>query len=125
MKQKITFISIICLAFFASCTPGRSLFTGGTVTLGMSIEEFTAKFGKPLTQSIFVNENGAHCEELVYSEDIFHNEQMRINSRFLFVDGKLVSQTQDEDFHYKMERERAKEREFIREEIKKAQEKKE
>lgn len=125
MKQKITFISIILLAFFASCGSLSSKFTRGGIALGMSIEDFTAKFGKPLTQSIFMNEDGAHCEELVYSEDIFHNEQRRINSRFLFVNGKLVSQTQDEDSHYKIEREREKEREFIREEIQKAQAKKE
>lgn len=124
MKPKTAILSVICLLFITSCVAKRSQFTTATSTLGMTTEEFVAKFGQPLTRSVFINDAGERCEELVYSEEIFDNELMRIRSLFLFVDGKLVSQHQEEDIHYKMKKEREEMREFIREEIGKGREKK-
>ncbi len=86
--------------------------------LGMTKQAFIDAYGVPLRQNIFYDENSSYCEELIYRELINNSgEERAINSIFLFRDGKLDSQFQEDDREYQHKLERLREQQLIKDRI--------
>lgn len=129
MKPTIQlFFTLLSLAFLTSCSAFKgtysSRFVGNSPQLGMEKSAFVAMYGSPLRQNAFYDENNVPCEELIYREEIEHGggtftqgEYRALNSVFLFKNGKLVSQFQEDDREYQFQLERARERRLIEERI--------
>lgn len=111
-----------------SCAAWRSPYASRFVTdpphLGIDKEQFVGVYGAPFRQNVFYDENNVYCEELIYREEIEHGgttfiqgEQRAVNSIFLFKDGELVSQFQEDDADYQLQLERNRERRLIQEQI--------
>ena len=118
---------IFLFAISTACGTGRpaaSRFVEHSPQLGINKESFIGTYGNPYRQNVFYDEEGAFCEELIYRELIqlgettfSLGEPRAINSVFLFRDGKLVSQIQEDDMEYQHQLERARERRLIKEGI--------
>ncbi len=125
--MKFKYLIIVVLAFiFTSCLsslPTTSRFVAQSPNIGMNIKEFVAFYGAPLNYSKFYDEANDYCEELRYRERIhlgqgFYGSEIRaINTVFLFKNGKLVSQYQEDDLEYQRQLERDEERALIRKQI--------
>lgn len=120
--------TILMLAMITSCAafrnPYSSRFVDNAPQLGMAKPDFVAIYGSPFRQNVFYDENNAYCEELIYREEIEHRggtfvqgEPRALNSIFLFRNGKLVSQFQEDDEEYQFQLERARERQLMKERI--------
>lgn len=101
-----------------------SRFVENAPQLGMAKADFVAMYGTPLRQNTFYDENNVYCEELIYRERIDHDggtfvqgELRAINSIFLFRNGRLESQFQEDDQEYQFQLEKARERRLIQESI--------
>lgn len=119
---------VLLIAILASCGVFRSAYSSRFVDnapqLGMTKSDFVAMYGSPFRQNVFYDEDGVYCEELIYREEIEHGgstfvqgEHRALNSIFLFKNGKLVSQFQEDDEEYQYQLERARERRLIQEGI--------
>ncbi len=126
MKTINKYIVILgSLFILASCQvyPTSSRFTMQPPKMGITIEQFVAQFGVPLKQDKYYDNNNNYFEELMYREYINGNQLQynydirAINSFFLFKNGKLISQHQEDDFEYQKQREREEDREMIRKQI--------
>lgn len=127
MKQKNTLLLIALSALLISCGsifPTTSRFVAQTPHIGMDKETFVATYGAPFRQNVYYDDNNAYCEELLYRERIEHGattyasgELRVVNSIFLFREGKLVSQFQEDDDEFQILLERDKERRLIKESI--------
>ena len=128
-RNHIITCAILCgIAFLvSSCgliAPFSSRFVDVAPELGMSKEKFLSIYGTPLRQNIFYDEDNTYCEELIYRERIEYDarwysrgEERAINSIFLFRQGKLVSQFQEDDVEYQHRLERMREQQLIEERI--------
>lgn len=132
-NMKTNYFSAFLLLFsiMTSCgtLPHYSRFSQSPPQLGTDKANFLDTYGPPFRFSNFYNEDGFLCEELIYRETINHGgtgivvgELRAVNSIFLFVEGELVSQFQEDDISFLEERERDKERELIEKRIKIEQE---
>lgn len=128
MKKNIFFISFVLLIFVSSCDSLRlsnsSRFVLNAPQLGMNKADFVSIYGAPFRQNVFYDEQNVYCEELVYREEIEHGgnafrtgEFHALNSIFLFKNGKLVSQFQEDDVEYQIKLEKQREQNLIREKI--------
>ncbi len=120
MKSKtiLTFISLVLVFILQSCGIGISRFVKNAPRLGMTKQAFIDAYGVPLRQNIFYDENSSYCEELIYRELINNSgEERAINSIFLFRDGKLDSQFQEDDREYQHKLERLREQQLIKDRI--------
>lgn len=125
--KKSLFI-IIVLSLLSACgavRPAASLFVLNSPKLGIDKETFIAQYGAPYRLSTFYDDNGVLCEELIYREIIEHGQTTHlrgeiraINSFFLFRNGELVSQHQEDDIEYQIKLDRERERQLIQEKIK-------
>lgn len=122
----LPFVALLLL--MTSCAAWRSPYASRFVTdppgLGMDKDQFVGIYGAPFRQNVFYDEDNAYCEELIYREKIDHGgttftqgEERAINSIFLFKNGKLVSQFQEDDADYQLQLERNRERRLIKEQI--------
>lgn len=129
MKHKLNVFIFAALMFLmASCSAWRSAYASRFVTnppqLGASKDSFVTAYGAPFRQNVFYDDHHDYCEELIYREEIEHGggtfvkgEDRAVNSIFLFKNGKLVSQFQEDDADYQLRLERDRERRLIKEQI--------
>ncbi len=123
MKYRQIYIVIIICTLFFSCASQfiyQSNFVKNPPSLGMDKSSFLAVYGAPFSINSYMDEDGAVCEELVYKEKIDHNGSWLLigdirflNSIFVFKNGKLVSQTQEDDWMYQEQQERKKDRKAL------------
>ena len=119
MKIKIIGICALIGIIFSSCgsifdVATTSRFSDGSVSLGISKDDFIAKYGKPFQFNFFHDEDGTLNEELIYKEKIFYEYDWHmINTLFIFEDGELVSQEQIEDMDYQYRKQMEEHREAL------------
>lgn len=104
MKSRLTIVFGLILLLSSSCALLKSdqttRFRADLVELGMSEKKFIKEFGNPTMQNTYI-EDGMVVNELMYMETIIFNYQERkVNSTFVFKDGKLVRREQGEDLQY-------------------------
>ncbi len=115
----LSFLAVSCVTFRPS-----SQFIEKTPKLGMTKTEFIALYGNPVRQNLFYDADSAYCEELIYRERVeigrgvnTIGEIRAINSIFLFKNGKLTSQFQEDDIEYQYQLQKQREQRLIREQI--------
>ena len=97
-------------ALLAGCRPAKDVsytrFYPDKVQLGMSRDAFVRRFGEPNMQNVYW-QDGVQVEELLYVETLFYRRvgHRKVDSRFVFEDGKLVRREQGEDAGYQLEKE--------------------
>lgn len=97
-------------ALLAGCRPAKDMsytrFYPDKVQLGMSRDAFVRRFGEPNMQNVYW-QDGVQVEELLYVETLRYRRvgYRKVDSRFVFEDGKLVRREQGEDAGYQLERE--------------------
>ncbi len=72
MKTKL-YIVIVTLFVLQGCGvfyKEYSSFTPETIQLGMTKEDFIAKFGRPYKQNFFYDDAGDYCEVFFYKETV-------------------------------------------------------
>ena len=128
MKVK-TLLWIATISFLlVSCgTINRyhSRFTEHPPNLGMDKASFMATYGSPFRYNTYYDDSGELCEELIYREIIEHEggtftlgDVRAVNSIFEFRNKILQSQFQEDDMNYQIDKERARDRKLIEEQIK-------
>lgn len=124
-SKKILFLLLVSILTVScgSLRP-RSQFVDNAPQLGISKTDFIAIYGSPVSQNIFYDADSIFCEELIYRERIelggnafYHGEIRAINSTFLFKNGKLTSQLQQDDAEYQYTLQREREQRLMREQI--------
>ncbi len=90
-------IGVLCLSscgIFFKSEFGSTSFSNDSISLGQSKEEIIAKYGKPYTQELEYAD-GKTVETIGYKEHLYYG--YKINTYFVFEDGKLVRKLQVED----------------------------
>lgn len=128
MKVKTFFWIAIVSFLLVSCGATyryQSRFTENPPNLGIDKAAFMASYGSPFRYNSYYDDSGALCEELIYREIIEHEggtftfgDVRAVNSIFQFRNKILQSQFQEDDMNYQVEKERAKDRKLIEEQIK-------
>lgn len=112
MERKRTWLAcaLCTAALLAGCRPAKDMsytrFYPDKVQLGMSRDAFVRRFGEPNMQNVYW-QDGVQVEELLYVETLRYRRvgYRKVDSRFVFEDGKLVRREQSEDAGYQLERE--------------------
>ncbi|NLA62443.1 MAG: hypothetical protein GX857_04350 [Bacteroidales bacterium] len=127
MKVKTLFWIATVSFLLVSCGMHRyqSRFTENPPNLGVDKDTFMAIYGTPFRYNSYYDDSGALCEELIYREIIDHEggtfiygDVRAVNSIFEFRNKILQSQFQEDDMNYQIEKDRAKDRKLIEEQIK-------
>ena len=128
MKVKtLLWIATISFLLFSCGTINRyhSRFTENPPNLGMDKASFMATYGSPFRYNTYYDDSGELCEELIYREIIEHEggtftlgDVRAVNSIFEFRNKILQSQFQEDDMNYQIDKERARDRKLIEEQIK-------
>ena len=125
--KKFFWIATISLLLISCGTMHRyqSRFTENPPSLGIDKATFMATYGSPFRYNSYYDDSGALCEELIYRETIDHGggtftfgDVRAVNSIFQFRNKTLQSQFQEDDMNYQIEKERAKDRKLIQEQLK-------
>ena len=112
MERKRTWLAcaLCTAALLAGCRPAKDMsytrFYPDKVQLGMSRDAFVRRFGEPNMLNVYW-QDGVQVEELLYVETLRYRRvgYRKVDSRFVFEDGKLVRREQGEDAGYQLERE--------------------
>ena len=128
MKVKTLFLIATVSFLMVSCGathPYQSRFAKNPPSLGVDKATFMAYYGTPFRYNSYYDDSGALCEELIYREIIDHEggtfiygDVRAVNSIFEFRNKILQSQFQEDDMNYQIEKDRAKDRKLIEEQIK-------
>ncbi|WP_055096008.1 hypothetical protein [Gabonia massiliensis] len=93
MKQQL-FIWYISLFLLGGCYTNKqaSKFVTSAISLGISKQDFLAKYGLPFSQEMNYNDNGQKEEKLLYKEELYKGSWYIVTTSFTFQNSKLIKQ---------------------------------
>jgi len=91
MKRICIFCILLSILCGCSSIKHISEFSKDQVELGVSLQEFISKYGKPYDQEISYRDN-ITTKKLLYKEELYINGWYDITTAFYFENDKLVKQ---------------------------------
>lgn len=93
MKRHL-FIWYISLFLLGGCYTNKqaSKFATSAIDLGISKQDFLAKYGLPFSQEMNYNDNGQKEEKFLYKEELYKGSWYIVTTSFTFQNSKLVKQ---------------------------------